>query len=338
MIFTKTTILALTFFLAKGTEAASLRGKTDNGGLRHLQSSDLEMENADHFYRKDDTGGCKDDMNELGVTQESLRDCAALCEDEWACLSFQYPKDGGTRCALSNSCNGDRWKATVQDPDDSNYLYIRTHFSFNPDPCHPRTIGAGENFSLLVNICLAREPQPSLAPWDTSLVTNMASAFADQEDYNEDISDWDTSNVNNMHGMFARASSFNQPIGKWDTSKVTDMGSMFLEASKFNQPIDYWDGNWDTSKVEDMGYMFSKASVFNQPVGNWRLSKVTTMNHMFNDASAFNQCIEQWPGRLTELNWDGMGSPVNAIFDGSSCEVQSYPWPTLESLWCQQCP
>ena len=48
--------------------------------------------------------------------------------------------------------------------------------------------------------------------WDTSLVTDMNSAFIFETAFNGDISGWDTSSVNSMQGMFNGASTFDQNI------------------------------------------------------------------------------------------------------------------------------
>ena len=160
-----------------------------------------------------------------------------------------------------------------------------------------------------------------IGDWDTSLITDMSSLFANRASFNADISGWDTSQVTNMESMFGDAFVFNQNISSWNTSQVTDMTRMFNYAEAFNQPI----GTWDTSKVDTMAYMFSgpsrsinrsahgiprrsrtcsrcsdgdsKPSAFNQPIGNWDTSKVTTMNGMFRGGAAL--CIQPTIG-----NWD----------------------------------
>ena len=124
----------------------------------------------------------------------------------------------------------------------------------------------------------------------TTLVTSMEYLFAQDIQFNSNISFWDTSNVTNMYGMFYYAISFNQNIGNWDTSSVTDMGSMFFSASSFNQNI----GSWITSSVTDMNNMFFGAEDFNGLIGDWNTSSVTDMSFVFQDAAAFNQNIGDW--------------------------------------------
>lgn len=124
----------------------------------------------------------------------------------------------------------------------------------------------------------------------TSEITDMSSWFANQSDFNKDISHWDTSSVTNMRSMFLFATSFNQTLKNWDTGNVTNMNAMFYNASTFNLSI----GNWDTSNVTDMNSMFFNAGSFNQPLGNWKTSNVLYMNYMFYEAVTFNQDLSRW--------------------------------------------
>jgi len=55
----------------------------------------------------------------------------------------------------------------------------------------------------------------------TTPITDMVGVFANNTNFNQDISSWDVSNVTSMNGMFFGANSFNQPIGNWDVSNVT---------------------------------------------------------------------------------------------------------------------
>jgi surface protein len=123
-----------------------------------------------------------------------------------------------------------------------------------------------------------------ISDWNTSAVTNMANAFKDRTDFNEDISSWDVSSVTDMRQMFHGANSFNQSIGDWNTTAVTTMMHMFRHARAFNQDI----GDWDTSNVTNMGFMFTSARLFNQAIGAWDFSSVSTMEHMFRDAYALS--------------------------------------------------
>ena len=53
----------------------------------------------------------------------------------------------------------------------------------------------------------------------------------------DDIGDWDTSLITDMSSLFANRASFNADISGWDTSQVTNMESMFGDAFVFNQNI-----------------------------------------------------------------------------------------------------
>ena len=154
-----------------------------------------------------------------------------------------------------------------------------------------------------------------ISQWKTASVTSMQSAFANMENFDQDISDWETSNVTSMRLMFAETSKFDQDIGDWDTSKVSDMSLMFYKAESFDQDISKWKtdhvtvmrdmfasstsfnndiGGWNTASVSDMSGMFENASAFNQNIGGWKTSNVQTMNSMFSNATAFNQNISGW--------------------------------------------
>jgi surface protein len=95
-----------------------------------------------------------------------------------------------------------------------------------------------------------------ISDWKTSRVTNnMAEAFYNRRDFNEDIGRWNVGSVMNMGCMFAGASHFNQDISQWDVGSVTNMGYMFAGASQFNQDI----GQWNINNVTDMRWMFDGA-------------------------------------------------------------------------------
>jgi surface protein len=149
--------------------------------------------------------------------------------------------------------------------------------------------------------------------WNTSLVTDMESAFFGKSSFNGNISSWDTSSVMDMNGMFAEATAFNQPIEKWTTSSVTDMTYMFAQATAFNRPIE----KWTTSSVMDMSFMFAQATAFNQAIGKWTTSSVTSMEYMFNDAATFDQDISTWTGTAANTTQDGM-------FDGATAFQAKY--------------
>ena len=154
-----------------------------------------------------------------------------------------------------------------------------------------------------------------IGDWDTSLITDMSSLFANRASFNADISGWDTSQVTNMESMFGDAFVFNQNISSWNTSQVTDMTRMFNYAEAFNQPI----GTWDTSKVDTMAYMFSGAFAFNQPIGSWDTSQVTEMQQMFkgdSKPSAFNQPIGNWDtSKVTTMNGMFRGGGATYAFN-----------------------
>ncbi|MDC1345634.1 BspA family leucine-rich repeat surface protein, partial [Planktomarina temperata] len=173
--------------------------------------------------------------------------------------------------------------------------------------------------------------------WDTSLVTDMSSAFNNNVSFNGDISGWDTSNVTNMGLMFWGASAFNQDLSRWNTTNVKDMAGMFQRALVFNQDL----SRWKTTNVTNMVAMFNDAGAFNHDISKWQTSNVTNMAGMFDGASAFNQDLSGWnTSKVTRIDsmfknavafdqeirgWDvsKVGSFTN-MFDGATAFAATY--------------
>jgi surface protein len=57
-------------------------------------------------------------------------------------------------------------------------------------------------------------------------VTDMSRIFANQHDFNDDLSSWDTSQVTTMSGMFYSAFHSNQPSSTWEVNHVIDIEEM----------------------------------------------------------------------------------------------------------------
>jgi surface protein len=137
-----------------------------------------------------------------------------------------------------------------------------------------------------------------ISHWNTSRVTNMARAFYDRSEFNEDISRWNVGNVTDMRLFFLRAAQFNGDISQWDVSKVTSMSYMFHGASLFNGDL----SRWNVGSVKNMRAMFRRASQFNGDIGRWDVSNVTNMCWMFAHASSFNRDLRQWDvSRVTKI-------------------------------------
>ena len=178
-----------------------------------------------------------------------------------------------------------------------------TRFYFEADATAVTPIPASASFPQLVTECLNENNDGecplwslgnnsagiannhgSMPDWDTSLVTNMRSAFNAKTFFNGNISSWNTSSVKNMNSMFYFAAQFNGNISSWNTSSVKDMNSMF-SYTLFNKPI----GNWNTSAVTDMGDMFSQATAFDQDISTWTGTAATAeQNNMLSGAAAFH--------------------------------------------------
>lgn len=168
--------------------------------------------------------------------------------------------------------------------------------------------------------------------WDTSLVTNMSSAFYDvvfHDNFDADqIKCWDTSNVEDMSQMFYYVVDINPAVEDWDTSKVTDMTEMFYFASMFDRDLSNWntenlkyiDGifessysfkgagleNWKTSKIASLDNSFYNATEFNGDLSNWNVDKVTSMVSTFAYATNFDPPpyqMENWnTGKVVDMS------------------------------------
>ena len=137
----------------------------------------------------------------------------------------------------------------------------------------PKIEVSGTAFRSLVSSCFYDASDcPDNVPigcWDTSEVTDMASAF-DYNYFDESINCWNTACVNNMASMFRDATNFNQPLDDWDVASVNTMAFMFFKASKFNQPLD----DWNVASVNDIRAMFDSATNFNQSLDDWDVASM----------------------------------------------------------------
>ncbi|WP_221898773.1 BspA family leucine-rich repeat surface protein [Robiginitalea sp. SC105] len=238
---------------------------TDNDGV--LDSND-QCPNTDPG-KEVNLEGCA--LNQLDSDQDGVNNEVDVCPNTpqgetvgaLGCKDFIFiDANGITVKASQNAVVGDRKVLNGKE-----YIVVDR-------PMLVAMINSGEDVSVAV----------------TTLINNMGELFADNSNFNQDISSWDVSNVTDMHLMFYRASSFNQPIGIWDTSNVTSLWAIFASASSFNQPVN----NWDTSKARSMEAIFGQATSFNQPLDNWDLSSAVDMIAMFSGASSFNQDISSW--------------------------------------------
>lgn len=130
----------------------------------------------------------------------------------------------------------------------------------------------------------------------TSNVTDLSSAFFDEEEYKstyigQNLSHWDVSNVTNFEKMFFYAQTQDiVGIENWKTSSAINMDSMFAIANTFNTDI----SGWDVSNVTNMKSMFTQARSFNQDISGWNVSNVKNMNNTFNFTDEFNQDLSEW--------------------------------------------
>ncbi len=129
-----------------------------------------------------------------------------------------------------------------------------------------------------------------ICSWDVSAVECMSSAFAENKQFNSNLSQWNTSRVKYMDGMFAGASSFNQDISQWDTSSVIDCSYMFSRATNFDANL----GEWSVGNVRNAQGMFAGASSFNQDISEWDTSNMIDCSFMFSRATAFKLSLKTW--------------------------------------------
>ena len=123
-----------------------------------------------------------------------------------------------------------------------------------------------------------------------SMVTSMATMFANAKKFDSDLIDWNVSNVVNMSGLFANATNFNGDISTWNVANVADMSYLFNNAESFNGNIN----GWNLESVTKMQYMFAGASSFNGDLAEWNVFNVNNMEAMFASAYSFNGDISGW--------------------------------------------
>jgi len=94
---------------------------------------------------------------------------------------------------------------------------------------------------------------PSVALWDTSLITNMRSAFLNASAFDQDLSTWDVSSVDSFYDTFKNASALSTDLSGWDVSSATEMDGMFENASAFNSDLSGWCVESITIQPPDFG-------------------------------------------------------------------------------------
>ena len=93
--------------------------------------------------------------------------------------------------------------------------------------------------------------------WNTINITNMASLFADNYNFNDNISDWDTTHVFDMSNMFENCIKFNQNLNSWNINKLCYIDSMFINAFSF-----------DKNNISSWNYTNNFNSMFNNNINN----------------------------------------------------------------------
>ncbi|GMH93577.1 hypothetical protein TL16_g12668 [Triparma laevis f. inornata] len=144
---------------------------------------------------------------------------------------------------------------------------------------------------------LAREFNQDLSGWNVEKCKNMKlmfngiKKFASPNPNMDTIVNWELmSEVTSMKDIFADQGEFNEDISRWNVDRVESMNNMFYEAKSFNQDL----SGWNVDGVEDMCGMFCLANLFNQDISGWNVDKCTGTRSMFKGAESFNQNLSGW--------------------------------------------
>ena len=205
-----------------------------------------------------------------------------------------------------------------------------------------------ESGSVYVYAPVSPSPPPSLVPilTDTDFgsaitacleedaINGLCSTYGDATGFGT-MPGWDTSKITNMASAFIFRSNFNGDISKWNTALVTNMAYMLKGTQYFNQDI----SEWDTSKVRSMESMFDSAVRFNQDIGGWNTVQVTNMKYMLLGAVAFDYDISAWTGFAARWDYFPYGTAqarTHEMFNGATafqakyvCS-SSYDWVTFD--------
>ena len=140
--------------------------------------------------------------------------------------------------------------------------------------CKRRLNSVGEDCDVLLELCFGFRPKIQVS--GTAFQTEVTDCIDGNCPHNLPIGCWDTSEVTNMASAFSNT-QFDESINCWNTARVANMQNMFYYASNFNQSLD----DWDVKRVTTMYYMFNAAASFNQPLNGWNVKSVTYMGSMF---------------------------------------------------------
>ena len=146
-------------------------------------------------------------------------------------------------------------------------------------------------------------PIPSIHPSFTtartaclneSAVTGRCQTYGDTSGYG-DMENWDTSLVTDMSSAFNLSTSFNGDISGWDTSAVTIWVQCFLEPQPSTKIS--VDGNL---QCDDMAGNV-RGPAFNQDLSQWHTSNVTNMGAMFEVPSLQSRSQQMVTSNVTNM-------------------------------------
>ncbi|MEO2053214.1 MAG: BspA family leucine-rich repeat surface protein [Allomuricauda sp.] len=158
----------------------------------------------------------------------------------------------------------------------------------------------------------AKKLNADFIDWNVDNVIDMSGLFANATNFNGDISSWNVGNVKNMSYMFNNADSFNGNINGWDVESVTKMQYMFAGASSFNGDL----SEWSVVNLNNVEAMFASAKNFNGDISGWQTQNVTNMFGMFVDAHSFDRSLGDW-------NISDVGN-MQQMLDGCGMSRESY--------------
>ena len=162
-----------------------------------------------------------------------------------------------------------------------------------------------------------------LATINTSLITDMTGVFANSKRKNySGINTWDTSKVKSMSRMFANNENFNVELSFADTSSLEDMSYMFAGCKKYDKKI-----NFSTKNVKNMEGLFKGSESYNQPF-EVDCSNVLNLSLIFAESN-FNQPVNIDAPNCTDISGmfkdnENFNSPVNINCPKANMMVQVF--------------
>jgi serine/threonine protein kinase len=161
--------------------------------------------------------------------------------------------------------------------------------------------------------------------WNTSAVTTMASLFAGEAHFDENLNAWNVASVQNASKLFAGAAKFTSNLSAWDVSQVEDASFMFSGALKFTSKL----AAWDVARVRDASYLFAGASSFESDLAEWDVAQATDLSHLFENAVIFASDISAWDvARTRDMSYMARGASqfTSNLGEWHVAKVENMSW------------